>query len=139
MWWKLKSSYVVEALANLILNIVLGKVWGITGVVLATIITIFLFNYLQRNKILFKSYFKHQSLTEFYKQQFYYLLLTAASLMSAYLICVNLSFGGTLDMILRAIVCLVLSVLIYGLGIRFTSTYDETCKFMSKLIKKGRK
>ena len=46
IWWKLKWSYIVEAIANLGLNFILGKFFGITGVIVATIVTIFLFNYL---------------------------------------------------------------------------------------------
>ncbi len=69
MWWKLKSSYIIEAIANLGLNFILGKLFGITGVILATIITIIVFNYCQRNSILFKNYFKKQSIWKFYLQQ----------------------------------------------------------------------
>ena len=40
IWWHLKVSYLIEAIANLLLNIILGKLFGITGVLIATIITI---------------------------------------------------------------------------------------------------
>ena len=56
---EIKNILYCEAVANLILNFILGKYFGITGVLLATIITIFVFNYLQRNTVLFKCYFKH--------------------------------------------------------------------------------
>ena len=40
LWHKIKKLYIIEAIANLILNICLGHYWGITGIILATIITV---------------------------------------------------------------------------------------------------
>ena len=57
VWWKLKESYLVEAIGNLLLNIILGKMMGITGILLATIITIVGFNFIWRTLILFKKLF----------------------------------------------------------------------------------
>lgn len=133
IWWKLKASYVIEAAGNLLLNIALGKVLGITGVIIATIITIFLFNYLQRNKILFKSYFKHEKLSDFYRQQFYYLLLTVVGLGISFTLCEVLPFDGVLDIIIRAIVCLIIPNVIYYFGIRRTKQFKDVKKFTSRI------
>ena len=126
MWWRLKSSYIMEAVANLGLNFVLGKLFGITGVIIATIITIFLFNYLQRNTVLFKTYFKGESIKTFYRQQFYYMALTTIGLVIAYLVCINLPFDGILNIIIRAIVGLIIPNVIYYCGIRYTKPFRDT-------------
>lgn len=133
MWWKLKVSYVVEAVANLLLNFVLGKLFGITGVILATIITIFLFNYLQRNKVLFNEYFKKEKISEFYKQQFFYLLLTAIGLIISLLICEKLPFDGVLNMIARVVVCMVVPNAIYYCGIRYTKSFRSVRNLVIKI------
>ena len=133
MWWKLKWSYVIEALANLGLNFILGKLFGITGVILATIFTIFVFNYLQRNYILFKNYFKHQSIWEFYGEQFYYLALTAIGLGISYLVCEWLPVEGVLNIVLRILICIAVPNLIYIVGIRYTRRYSDTHEFMKKI------
>lgn len=102
-WWKLKWAYLAESIGNLLLNIVLGKLFGITGVLIATILTIFFCNYLMCNHVLFKNYFTDESILTFYKQQFYYLLAAAAVTAVTYMIC------RTLDSIfIRALICLVL-------------------------------
>ena len=142
MWWKLKGSYIVEALANLALNFLFGKLWGITGVILATIITIFVFNYLQRNAVLFKNYFKKQKISEFYKQQFYYLVLTAVGVSISFLLCKFLPFDGVLDLIVRGVVCLTVPNILYCLGVRPTKTFAEAKFFvnrMKKMVFKKRK
>ena len=136
MWWKLRGSYIVEALANLALNFILGKIWGITGVILATIITIFVFNYLQRNAILFKNYFKKQSISKFYGQQFYYLILTTVGVVVSFVICEYLlPFDGILNIILRGVICLTVPNIIYYLGVRQTKTFDEAKAFVNKMKK----
>ena len=40
MWNALKWSYILEAFGNLFLNIILGKLFGVTGILCATIFTI---------------------------------------------------------------------------------------------------
>ena len=133
MWWKLKWSYIVEALANLGLNFVLGQLFGITGVVWATIITIFCFNYLWRNYILFKNYFKHQNIWEFYGEQFYYVALTAIGLGISYLSCEWLPVEGVLNIVFRVLICVAVPNLIYLVGIRYTRRYSDTHEFIKKI------
>ena len=133
LWWKIKWSYIIEAGMNLLLNFLLGKLMGITGVVLATIITIFGFNYLQRNFILFKNYFKEQSIWMFYKEQFYYLLLTVIGLIISYLFCEWLPFDGAINIIFRVLICLTIPNLLYFVGIRYTKRYKDTYVFMRKI------
>lgn len=133
MWWKLKNSYVIEALANLILNFVLGKLFGITGVIIATIITIFVFNYLQRNRVLFKSYFNKEVTGDFYRQQFYYLLLSAVGLTISFFACKYLPFSGIMNWVARAIICLIVPNLIYYIGVRYTKLFPDVKHFVIKI------
>ena len=133
MWWKLRWSYVLEAVANLLLNFVLGILWGITGVILATIITIIVFNYLQRNSVLFKTYFKNQSIKTFYLQQLYYLILTTVGLVISYFICEYLPLDGIPNMALRIIVCLTIPNIIYYLGIKHTKTFGDSRNLIKKI------
>ena len=57
MWWEMRYRSIVETVANLILNIVLGYLFGINGIILATVISLFLFNFLWGASIVFKNYF----------------------------------------------------------------------------------
>ncbi len=133
IWWRLKWSYIIEAVANLGLNIVLGKLFGITGVIIATIVTIFLFNYLQRNMVLFKYYFKKERIGEFYRQQFYYLALSAVGLVISFLICEYLPYGGVANIVTRIVVCLILPNAIYYFGIRNTKLFSESRALLKRV------
>lgn len=133
MWWKLRGSYIIEALGNLALNFILGKLLGITGVILATIITIFAFNYLQRNAVLFKDYFKKEKISEFYRQQFCYLILSSIGLIISFFACKLLPFTGIANWTMRAIICLIVPNSIYYLGIRRMKIYPDVKLFVSKI------
>ena len=58
IWWEGKSGYVIEAGANLFLNYVFGYIWGINGVILATVVTILFINIPWEQHFVFKCYFK---------------------------------------------------------------------------------
>ena len=133
IWWKLKWSYIVEALANLGLNFVLGKIWGISGVIIATIFTIFVFNYLQRNAILFKNYFVGQSIVRFYKQQFTYFALTTIGVVVSFLICCYIPFDGIANLAVRGFICLLVPNTIYYVGVKHTMEYKNVKQLLKKV------
>jgi O-antigen/teichoic acid export membrane protein len=129
LWWDLKWVYLIEAAANLLLNLVLGHFWGVTGVLLATILTIFFCNYLMCNAVLFRRYFRHASIGLFYRQQFYYLLCTAVVCGGVYLIC-----RRTDSIFLRAGICIVLPNLLYLLLFRPCSRWKSSTAIVRRLL-----
>ena len=57
LWWKCKYTYLFEALVNLILNIILSKLFGVIGIIVATLISVLFINYLCTLVVLCKYYF----------------------------------------------------------------------------------
>ena len=72
LWDKSKKWFVIEAICNLVLNIFLGKAFGVTGVLIASNITIFLFNFLGRNRVVFEYYFGKEKKHDYYSAYFKY-------------------------------------------------------------------
>lgn len=105
LWWKAKKAFVFEAVGNLLLNIVLGYLWGVTGVLVATLITIIVFNYFHRTQILFRNYFKGLSPRKFYINQLVYLLVLVACCVVMYGICLNFDPNGLIA--LKTVLCLI--------------------------------
>ena len=58
LWWYGRDRSIMETVLNLILNIGLGYLYGISGVLAATLISVFFVNYLWGTQITFKFYFK---------------------------------------------------------------------------------
>lgn len=58
VWWNLRWFSVGEAVCNVSLNAVLGKLFGMTGILIATIISVSVFSFGFNGHQLFKEYFK---------------------------------------------------------------------------------
>ena len=134
MWEKLKTSYILEAVGNLILNIVLGRAFGIRGILWATIITIFVFNYLMRTHKLFCGYFRDIERGELHFQidQLQYGIVALLSSGVVYIITKAIRVDGILQLVLYAIVASTVS------GCLFVIAFAKTDRFMdTKLLVKS--
>lgn len=129
-WW-----CIVESIANLLLNIVLGKLLGITGVIIATIITIFIFNFLGRNSVLFKFYFK-KSKKEFYGHHLLYFAMTCIICIITFSICQFVDLNGVWGLIIRLAICSVISPVLYFLFLFKTKQFTEVKRLVLSILNK---
>ncbi len=113
MWWQLKVNYVLEAFGNLALNIILGKFLGITGILLATIITIFVFNYVLRTHKLFIFYFERKGESKFNIEQAQYMLVTLISSVLVYFLCRRLALEGFEALIINGFIAIIFGAALY--------------------------
>lgn len=104
LWWECKWPCIFEAIGNLILNIILCKFWGIKGILIATIVTLLLCNFLWRNLILFKKYF-NEKIVIFFAETLFYCVVTIIVSTITYLIC-NLSYIN--NFIVKLLICIIL-------------------------------
>lgn len=135
LFWECRYLYIAEAVANIILNWVLGYFFGVAGILWATIITILLFNFIARTMVLFKNYFKFSS-KSFYLRHVMYFCVTAIVCVITYFVCSFVTFGGVLGLLLKAMICLVLPnvifVLIYFKDKQFKNALQIVRKIFSK-------
>ena len=115
IWWKMKYQYLVEAILSIVLNIVLGKLYGVYGIILATIITIISCNFIWGAYILFREYFSIERLKIYYFYHLRYLTVVAVNCYLTYL-AVN-TIGDIsnvyVDFVLKAVMTVLLSSAIY--------------------------
>lgn len=65
-FWQEKKNYAItEAICNLILNFIFVQLWNLNGIIVATLIPLFLINFLGTSPIIFNCYF-HQSVVKYY-------------------------------------------------------------------------
>ena len=76
LWWKARYIVIAEIVCNVVLNILLAKYFGVLGIILATLISLFFVNFLGGAWILFKEYFKNGRLGEFFADQALYFGVT---------------------------------------------------------------
>ena len=98
LWWQARYISIFEALTNIVLNWILIKEMGLYGIILATLISYFVFNFLGGAYILFKHYFKSGGLRQYILSHFLYMFITACLGGLTYFICSMIKQDGFLLM-----------------------------------------
>lgn len=57
LWWKARYIVIAEIICNVVLNILLAKYWGVLGIIVATLISLFFINFIGGAWILLKEYY----------------------------------------------------------------------------------
>lgn len=82
LWWESRYIMIGETIANIVLNIVLCRIMGLFGIILATILSVFISNCLLCPELIFRLYFKNGKLKEYWIDHVYYaatMVLTAGA------------------------------------------------------------
>lgn len=76
LWWHGRYVAVTEIIMNLVLNVLLGSYWGVPGIIVATLLSLFFVNYIWSAWILFRQYFCNDKLHEFFTDHLRYFAVT---------------------------------------------------------------
>ena len=107
LWWKVKHIYTLNALANVVLNYMLVRLFGIWGVLIATIITSLLLGSLSLGNVLFKYYFKNYSYYKYLiRELFYVLLIVLIAFLTNFVIDILSLSNSISGFIVKTILCL---------------------------------
>jgi O-antigen/teichoic acid export membrane protein len=129
LWWESRFRSILEALMNIILNIVLGYFFGINGVIVATIISIILINFGYGSTIIFKYYFK-KSYRKYYAINIYYAAVICMSCIATYLLCSLFIFDGIIGLLIRLIISILVSNMIYLIFYNRLSYFKQSVNFI---------
>lgn len=134
LWWEGRWRSVIEAVSNLTLNFILGKLLGVTGILLATIIS-YTIAYFYGSKFTFKCYFKNDKLKVFYFDNLVYLIITALSGFLTYGMIKALTTimpSNILKSLVTVVVCVVVPNMVF---LMLYSTNKQTRSYISYGIK----
>lgn len=129
LWWKARYFVIAEILANIMLNILLAKYWGVLGIILASLFSLFFID------------FKNGKLWLFFADHGKYLLATVVLAGLCFYACEQVSVvvaawftgskvGQLVALALRLIICTVVSVLGYWLAYHRTEQYKEAKRWV---------
>ncbi len=135
LWWRAKHLFIFEAVGNLILNFGLGYWFGIKGVILATIITILVFNFYMRSKLLFNHYFTDYKISEFWKKHIVFLTVSLVNASVCYWISSYIKIGGIVGLLICGILCAVIPNIVYLLLYYRWKLFKESVKWTLKILK----
>ena len=130
LWWENRWRAVADAAANLVLNFVLGKFFGVYGIVAATLISLFLINFVWGSTIIYKHYFTEIRISEYYLLHLFYAAVTAVACVACWFICSLVPFTGIVGCIIRFVLCVVIPNIFYLLCYSRTPMFDSTKTWM---------
>lgn len=104
IWWEDRFRPYVCMMVNLILNIVLAQIIGVSGIILSTVISLFI-SIPWENYTVFK-YIFHRSSREYYKKMAYYTLTVLFAGIITFIFC-SFFGDGFLSLAIKASICLI--------------------------------
>lgn len=123
----------IRAAINIVLSVVLGKIWGTFGILLATAISLIATNFWYEPGILFKKVFE-VSVFDYWTKQIKYFLATVVGLIIAYYSIRHIP-DGMVTLLIKAII-IVISVSLPFLAVSCKSTEFKTAASFLKIRKK---
>lgn len=133
LWWEDKVRPMVEALANLVLNVLAVKYWGAMGVLLSTIITIVLINLPWASHILFKHYFKMDA-KKYWIKMIFGTVPVALAVSVTYVVCQLVNMEGISALLFRGIICCVVPNLVFLLIYFKDSDFKRAIGIMKRML-----
>lgn len=107
LWWEHRKRAIIETAINLILNIGLGKLCGVYGIIIATLISVFFCNYIWGTIITFKNYFLTSRYSVFLKENIIQTFVVFISCLFVILIGDHFTFSSPVcTLIFRMIICI---------------------------------
>lgn len=137
LWWENRYRLITEAILNIILNYALGKIFGVFGIILATVITLFLINNIWLSIIVFKYYFKGFSLKRYNQYNAYYAAISCLSCGVSYYVCESVFKAISLVSLFgRAGICLLISNVLFFLFYYKLPVFTAANQFVKERIEK---
>ncbi len=131
MFKKTRYIFLITACINIILSIVLGKIWGMFGIIIATAISRILTNRWYEPFILYKDYFK-EKISKYWKNNTYYIFCTLLNYIITYSICKNINVENIWGFLIKAILCGLLNIILYLIECYKKNEFKELINIIKK-------
>lgn len=135
IWWQARYISIAEAAANLLLNWLLVQKMGLFGILLATLISYFFFNFVGGAVILFRHYFTDGGFTYYMLSHLRYGIVTAATAVCTYEAVSGIRIDGVAGFLLKAMVCALLPNVIFLVIYYKTKDFKNSLPFIKAVLK----
>jgi O-antigen/teichoic acid export membrane protein len=136
IWWQNRYRAVAEAVTNIILNYMLGKYFGINGIISATLISLFVINFCYGSQIIFKYYFSEQNIKNYYLTHGVYFFVSVAIGAITYWIC-SFTADTLIGFVIKIVVCISVPNILYLIVYRRTKIYRDSVGWMLSRLRIG--
>lgn len=131
---EMKWPYIGSTIFNIIGNIILGKFFGVTGVIVSSVLSCFIFGSLWQCILIFKHYF-HKSALRYIFIQLLYLFCSLIITFVSYTLCKLVVIESINGLILKLVICIFSTILLIFIMF-YKSPYTSRLKdLLFKMIK----
>ena len=139
MWWNGRYKGLIEAVVNLSLDILLGYLFGVVGVIIATIISILFVSIPLSSFYMYKCYFS-KSAKKYILMQFFNLFICFCIIFACYFITSMIPFGNNLAitvllLLARFLIATAISLLLFWVIFHRTNIYKTSVEWVKPRIK----
>lgn len=134
LFWYNRWQPIIESIVNLVTSIVLAKLIGINGIFIGTIVSTLVAPFWWEPYILYKHYFKQSAKGYFLRYLLDFVIMCAGCVIT-YFICSFIPDGSIWMLILKFIVCIVVSNMLLILAYFPTKEFKELFELLKKFVK----
>ena len=134
LWWEHRYRSIAQTVVNLTLNYLLGKWFGVTGIVAATLISLFFVDFCYGSSIIFKYVFTRQKPSEYYLRHLLYLAVTACACGATYYVCSLVHLGNWGTLLVRGLICCIMPNLLYIIAYRRYKLGMDSIKWLRQTV-----
>lgn len=124
LWWEFRWLSIGEMIANLALNFFLGYIWGMKGILLATIVTVAVFSLIGSTQITFQTYFKKSS-KEYWRTAAIFILITLICCFLTYVLTGCITGKDWIAFVAKILICLLIPNFIFAALFLINKSYKQ--------------
>ncbi|SCY46365.1 Membrane protein involved in the export of O-antigen and teichoic acid [Butyrivibrio hungatei] len=136
LFWENRVYVIAETVTNLVLNYVLAKMYGIHGIIIATLLSILFINFVWGSAVLFKHYFKKYNVMVFYGRHLLYFTIAIIGTIASYAVTRLIPNKGWLSLIPMLSVCVIVPNIIFLLFYCRRDEFKVACAFIKRKFMK---
>lgn len=136
LWWQDRYRPIVEAVTNVVLSVSLVQVWGVSGVLISTIICLILINSIWASRVLYRNYFDKYNQREYIGRIAYYWVVMFVSLMITGFVCRLVHLEGVMNLIVCFAICVVIPNAIILAGFKILPEFSMSVHVFKRILKK---
>lgn len=135
IWWETRFVPFIAAVTNLVINITLVQIIGLSGILLSTIFSVIFIYDIGYAVVLFKVYFKSQkAFKKFVMKQILYFLSATVGITIAMLICKLISIAPFGQLIANGVICVIVPNIIFALIWHRTPEFRDASQLAKRVL-----